>query len=298
MLIVPQSPIDIVETNVPEYETNIDIYIPENNKVYNKDDETQYGDTIYKCMKDGTTGIEPGTNSLIWYPQSKTNRHRIFDAKMSSGTSNLNSIQYKFNVGDVDTVAFFGLVAQSVRVIIRSADTTVMYDRTIQTHTRYAANWYDWTYVKAQQKKAIHFLNMPMIYNATMEVIIDNGQSIAECSHLAFGTSRDFGITLREPAPIVSVRNIIPKTKNEKGVIITDNSMTYKRIVANVLLKNQNLDEIIEQIKLLNAEAMLFLADEREEGFASLLEFGYFKDFDMPIGLETTVYQIEIEGVV
>ncbi len=298
MLIVPQSPIDIVETNVPEYETNIDIYIPENNKVYNKDAETQYGDTIYKCMKDGTTGIEPGTNSLIWYPQSKTNRHRIFDAKMSSGTSNLNSIQYKFNVGDVDTVAFFGLNAKSVRVIIRDANDNILYEQTRETIIRFVTNWYDWTYTKAKERKAAHFRNLPMVYNATMEVIIDNAETTATCTHIAFGTSTDIGITLLNPSPIVSVRNIIPKTKNDKGVVITDKSMTYKRVVANVLVSNDLIDEIQEQLDLLNAQVCLFIADEREEGYASLLIFGLYKDFDIPIGYEKSIYQIEIEGVV
>ncbi len=298
MLIVPQTNIDIVSSNVPDVEVGIEEYNPNENKTYNLDDEVQYKDTIYKCLKDNTSNTVPGTNSLIWSAQSKTNKYRMFDAFMSSGTSNANSIQYKFNVGDVDTVAFFGLVAQSVRVIIKDANENILYDKKIETSVRHATNWYDWTYIKPKERKALHFRGLPMVYNATMEIIINNGSSIAECTHLAFGTSMDLGITLLNPSPIVSVRNIIPKTKNDKGIVLTSKSLTYRRVVANVMIENELIDEVQDQLDLLNAEACLFIADEREQGYASLLIFGLYKDFDIPIGYEKSVYQIEIEGVV
>ncbi len=298
MLIVPQATIDISSTNVPNYDTALDIYVVEDSKVYNTEDETQYGDTIWKCLKNDTVDVTPGTDSLVWSAQSKTNKYRCFDAFMSSSTKNNNSIYYKFNIGDVDTVALFGLNAQSVRVVIKDADGNTQYDETVQTLSRYVTNWYDWTYTKAKEKKSIHFRNLPMIYNATMEITIDNTGTTAECSHMVFGTSMDIGITLLNPSPIVSVRNIIPKTKDSKGVVTTTNSMTYKRVVANVLVENDLIDDIQIQLDILNAQACLFLADEREEGFSSLSIFGLFKDFDIPIGYQKSVYQIEIEGVV
>ncbi|MGE4517321.1 MAG: hypothetical protein AB7D96_10720 [Arcobacteraceae bacterium] len=297
MLIAPQTDILIVGSNVPEYESGIHIYSEEPTKVFVVDEETQHGDTVWKCLKANTSNIEPGSNSLYWKATRKTNRHKLFDPRRSYATTNPQTIEYTLTVGDVDTVAFLGIDAETIRVVIKDYDGVVRYDHTIEAKNRNVSNWYDWTYVKARQRPAVHFTNLPMIFNATMEITIDNNQADARCTHMAFGTSMDLGITLIDPSPTIGTRNIIPKTKEADGSVKTDNSLTYKRITAYVMVENKRVDDVYEQVDVLNGTPCLFIVDEREKGFASLLAFGFFKDFDIPIGYQKSVYQIEIEGV-
>ena len=297
MLIAPQATIDIKSTNVSEYEADIDVYDELASKVYAVDELTQLGDTVWKCLKATTQDITPGTNNLIWKAERKTNRYKIFDPRRSYSTINAQSIKYTLNVGDVDTVAFFGIQAKFIKIVVKDANGDERYNHTIEATVRPVSNWYDWTYVKAQRRAAVHFTKLPMIYNATMEVTIDNDLADAKCTHMAFGTSMDWGITLINPSPTLGTRNLISKSKESDGSVKTDNSLTWKRITANVLVDNERVDSVFELVEIYNGVPCLFIVDEREKGFSSLLVYGFFKDFDIPIGYQMSEYQIEIEGV-
>jgi len=295
MLIVPRDEVNIIYSNIPEIDPNIEIY--DETKTYSLDDIVQHQGYIYESIKEDNRD-EPllNSNSLSWMKISRTNKYKMFDDKLSTSTSFKDILIYEFIADDVDTICFFNLVAKNVKVEIYSYDELV-YTKEESTYIRYVSNWWEWTVQKAKQKTIIYFNELPSFYNAKLKVTIQNLNSIASCSSLVFGKSLDFGFTLIEPKPISSIRNLISKNKQKDGSVKIETSKTYKRVVLTVLIDVLRVDEFQQFLEKHSIEPMLFIS-ERQDNLEALIVFGFFKDFEQAIGLNFSQYQIEIEGIV
>ncbi len=75
------------------------------------------------------------------------------------------------------------------------------------------------------------------------------------------------------------------------------NSRLYKRVVLNVVVESSRVTEIQNILEDYTVTPCLFVGVERDD-LNALTVFGYYKDFDKPIGLDYTQYQIEIEGII
>lgn len=297
MILVPtQLPI-ILNSNISQIESGITVFIT--GQSYSLGVEVQKGEDIFESLKANNTDIPIAeTTSLSWAFKRKTNYKRMFDDKMSSTTANLSEIHYELLVSDIDIVCFFGLIATSVKIQLFDYLNNLRYEKTMETYTRDISDWARWTSAKATYKNIAFFKDIPIIYNATLKFTILNPSSTAICSHIVFGESVDLGITLAEQKPSSSIRNIISKDKQSDGTVVTTNSMTYKRITAAVLLDTKRASEVQGILEKYTTTPALFIADDREGGIDALVCFGYHKDFDMPIGLDKTEYQLEIEGII
>jgi len=295
MLVVPRDETNIIYSNVPELDSNIELY--DSNKIYSLDDIVQYQGYIYESIKEDNND-EPllNSNSLSWMKISRTNKYKMFDDLLSTTTSFKDKLIYEFLVDDIDTVCFFGLVAQNVKIELYSYDELV-YTKEESTYMRYVSNWWEWSVQKAKQKNIIYFNEIPSFYNAKLKVTIDNNGSFASCSHLVFGKSLDFGFTLTNPKPTSSIRNLVSKNKQKDGSVRIEASKTYKRVVLNVLIDVLRIDEFAQFLEKHSLEPMLFIS-ERQDNLEALIVFGFFKDFEQAIGLNFSEFQIEIEGIV
>lgn len=295
MLVVPKDEVIINTSNVPDIEDGIIVYAAGS---YGLGDIVQMGEDVFESLKaDNTDTPVAGTTTLSWKFVRKTNKYLMFDAFMSTATQNNTEITYELTTYDIDTVAFFGLQATSVKVELVKNNIT-LYSKTIETYIREVSNWKEWTIQRPRFRRIVYFRNIPFSYEATLKITISNPTSVAKCSHCTFGVSKDLGITLLEPLPVSSIRNLISKEKQADGSVLTTNSMTYKRVVMNVLLNTDRVTEVQEFLEEYTVEPLLFIGDERDKGIEAICAFGIFKDFDMPIGLDYTEYQIEIEGIV
>ena len=296
-VVVPESVV-VKSSNVPVIEVGITVWAT--GQIYALGVEVQKGEDIFESLKANNTDTPaPETTTLSWAFKRKTNYKRMFDNSMTSYTSNSNTIYYELTTNDIDIVAFFGLEATSVEVELIGYNNTIIYPKkTVELYTRPVSDWANWTTSRAEFRKTAFFRDIPFVYNATLKITITNLNGTAKCAHCVFGMSRDLGVTLADPKPISSIRNIIDKSRQADGSIKTENSMTYKRVVANVLLDTSRVSEVQNFLELYTVTPALFVADEREGGIDCLLIFGIYKDFDMPIGLDNTEYQLEIEGVI
>lgn len=297
MYIVVPEPVEVISSNVPTIEAGIAVFTTGQN--YDLGVEVQKGEDIFESLKANNTDAPIAqTTSLSWEYKRKTNYKRMFDSSMTSYTSNDIEISYDLRTNDIDIVSFFGLEATSVKVELYGYGNTQLYSKEIELYTRAVTDWQNWTIARPEFRKTAFFRDIPFTWNGTLKITISNLNGLAKCSHCTFGMSKDLGITLADPKPISSIRNVISKEKQADGSVITENSMTYKRVVANVLLDTSRASEVQNILEQYSITPSLFVADEREGGIDCLLVFGIYKDFDMPIGLENTEYQLEIEGVI
>lgn len=296
MYVVVPEPVIINATNISIVESNIAVWAE--NQVYTLGVEVQKGEDIFESLKEDNLDTPVAeTTTLEWQYKRKTNYKRMFDNSLTSTTENEDYITYTLTTNDIDAIAFFGLEATTVKVELRGYNNILIYEKEIDLYTRTVSNWSNWSTSRAEFKKTAYFREIPFIWDGKLTITITNLNGIAKCSHCVFGMSRDLGITLIDPKPVSSIRNIIDKSRQSDGSIRTENSMTYKRVVANVLLDTSRASEVQNFLEVYTVTPALFVADEREGGIDCLLIFGIYKDFDMPIGLDTE-YQLEIEGVI
>lgn len=296
MLVVPRDEVVVLSSNVPEIEDGIEVYEPE--KIYSLGDVVQMQDCVFESIKDENDSAPiREKNSLSWLYKRKTNRYKVLDSYMNTSTSIDNEMIYEFAVNDVDTICFFGLIAENVKIEIFNSDDELVYEDQKTTYTRYVSNWYEWTVQPGTYKRIIYFRNVPNFYQARLKVTLSLQGGVVSCSHIVYGKSIDFGMTLIDPKPTSSIRNLVAREKNNDGIVKVSNSLIYKRVALNILIDTSRVSEIQAFLEENSIEPMLFIGVEKDD-YDCLTAFGFYKDFEQPIGLDYSQYQIEIEGIV
>lgn len=297
MLIVPREKIILQSTNA-ENDENIEAY--NNTKNYALDAIVKANNNIYKSLKANNLGNAPKEEktSLEWEYLGKTNAYKMFDDYINTITKNNENITCEFLVDDIDTLAFFNLEALNVEVWLFSSQGIELFYQKKEAYKRYVYNWLDWTIQKPIFEKILYFKGLPIALNCRLKIKINNSNSEAKCGFFMCGRSLDLGLTLIDPKPTSSIRNLVSKEKINEDLTVFKNSKLYKRVVLNVLVESDRISDIQNILEMFSLTPCLFVGVEGSDEYNALTVFGYYKDFDKPIGLNKTSYQIEIEGII
>ncbi len=303
MIIAPKEEAVISASNVNVIEHGTTVW--SSTGIYLVNDVVQVNGTthkIFKAIKDGGQVISPALDVNVdgvgtyWFEVGATNYKRAFNELSTSKCVNTNTIYYKFSASHINLLYLSGLVAKSVQIVVTNLDTaTVVFDETINTLNREVFDWFDWTYAQPTQTTEL-FKRLPLIYNASIEVTIDNTGSDAQVGHIVYGRSRSYGLSLIDPAPTSSMRSVTSKSRDEFGNIITRRKIRFRRMKINCLIDSHSIDFIQDRLNELADTACIFVGDEEDGGYRALLIYGELKDHDMPISVKKTKYQLEVEG--
>ncbi len=289
--------IEILDSNIAEIEEGIDVFI---STTYALNDIVQKDGDIFKSLKDNniSTPIKETTN-LEWKYKGKVNYSRMFDPYQNTQTINQDSIEYTIKTDYINAIGFFNLEAASVTVEAFDLENKSLYIKTKKAYQRDVTDTIITLFTaKRKYKKTVIFNDLPFFKTAKLKIIISNPDTLAKCGHFVHARMIDLGITLADPKPISSIRNLISKEKNEDGIVITTNSMTYKRVVANIICNTEKASYIQDFLEDYTTTYGLYIADEREGGIDALAVYAIYKDFDMAFGVNITQYELELEGVI
>lgn len=305
MIIAPKTEINLLDTNIAQVEDGIDVWDSDTDYAVNAVVQVN-GDTnrLYEAVQAVPKGTDPVVDvnpvsgiGTYWFDRGATNYMRAFDAMGSSRTSNADEIYYKFGISDIDTLMLDSISnVRSIRVVVtNNVDSTIKLDKTYDMSFRDVYDWYDWTYAPTEFKKSFYVI-LPMIYDATLEVYIDNSNTTVEVGHIAYGRSKKFGLTLISPNPTSTMRGVTSKTRDKFGNIVTRRRARYKRMTITCSINSDAVDIIEGRLNDLADTPAIFVGDEREGGYTALLIYGELKDHDMPISVSRTQYQLQVEG--
>ena len=306
MRIAIRADVDINDTNIDQTEAGIDVW--DSGTDYVLKDVVQVNGTtnrIYQAVQDAPAGNDPVADvnpetgiGTYWFDRGATNYMRAFDELSSSKCSHDDSIYYKFNISDMDTLMIDGIRnAATIRVIVKDAanDDAVRMDKTFDIRIRSVYDWFDWTFIPNECERNF-YLHLPVIYNSTLEVYIDNDSNNIEAGHIAFGRSMNFGLSLIDPSPTVSMRGTSSKSRDDFGNIKTRRKARYKRMSITCAVTTRAVDLIEERLNWLADQPAIFIGDERDGGHRALLLYGELKDHDMPISAVMSKYKLDVEG--
>ncbi len=307
MLVAMRIEPDIVSSNISSSESGI--------SAWDKDTDYAIGDVVqgatdtnklYRALQ-ASKSVKPeddvNINSGIgsrWMDYGATNYYRAFDALSSSKCSHASKISYKFKTSDVNVLMLGNVDASEVNIKVTKADddgnyTIVLLDVTESLQARMVYDWYDWTYAKSERVRN-YFKILPMGFDTQLEVTL-TGTNIS-VGHIVYGQGISVGLSLANPAPTTSNRSITAKSRDEWGNIVTRRKIRYKRMTINCMIDSIAIDTIQDRIERFVDTPCVFVGDERDGGYKSLLIYGELKDHDMPIGIVKTSYQLEVEGYI
>jgi len=312
MIIAPRTKANILSSNIAEEEAGIAVYDSSKDD-YTTGDLVQVTSPYYRkyeaiqAVPKGDTNplarpendVNPVTGiGTYWFDRGATNYMRAFDELGSSKCSNSDEIYYKFSISDIDVLMIDAIEnVKTIRVVVtkNDDDSTVAFDKTFDMSFRDVYDWQDWTYAPTEYRRSF-FVLLPLVYDATLEVYIDNPDNVVAVGHIAYGRSKNFGLTLIEPNPTSSMRGITSKSRDKFGNIITRRKARYKRMSISCIIDSFAIDIIQNRLNDLADTPAIFVGDERDGGYKALLIYGELKDHDMPISVAKTTYQLEVEG--
>lgn len=259
---------------------------------------------IYQSLSSGNQGNYPPLDVLEavpkWVDIGATNRWKCFDNSVGTLTENADSITYTIVPGTVfDSIAFLGLVGQSVQIKLTDATDGVVYDETVNlldmipTGTAADMDWYAYFFSDIRQTAEVARPGISLYLNTTVEITITYTGGTAKAGGIILGTQMTLGETLYSPQ--VGIRDYSIKGTDDYG-----NPQIVERAYANkgtfdLIIPKASIAYIRNVLASYRATLLLWIgADDHEE----TIIYGFFKEFNMVIAYpDFAECSIEVEGI-
>lgn len=202
---------------------------------------------IYESRVNTNVGNTPATSPTQWLKIGSTNRMAMFDQRVSSRTTNANTIVQTFALGvAADSLIFKRLVAQSVTVQITDPVDGAQDPVTINLVSDGGIDdYWEYCFSPVLLDTGALFLDLPPYVNATITVTIDNTGGTAECGLCHVGMS--FGAGASEWGLEKGIDDYSIKDTNQYGdAALVEGE--YSEVMNFVVHVDRNYSSAFEQL--------------------------------------------------
>ena len=286
-IIVPKS-INLISSNVPE-----STYAEWSNAA-----SYLIGDTVYLTLEsDGitertphkkyeaitdNTGKYPADNPTDWLDLGATNKWAMFDGFVSSATSQANAISVSLSAQKIDSVCLFGLVAETVQIVIK-AGTTVLSDETINLKDAVTSSWSEYFFSEIVYQDLLIRDISALYLNLTIDITINPLDNLAACGHCVVALKKDLGLTMLGAS--ASISDYSRKTTNEFGETEFIQRPFAKTLDIDLYIKHNSdakqFDRVHKILSAVRATPLVFNANNSTTTRDSFVTYGYYKNFDL-----------------
>ena len=293
MRITKNSIVSFVTSNLEE---NTPVWVMEN--FYDYTNEVLYEDYIYKYTGENNTNTEINpTLSDKWTRIRPSNKIALLDNKPSTKSIRMNKIEVSFISKGYDKLAFLNVIAKNIIVEIipfgytkaqKTIPVRLLNTKLITTLREFATEELQWS------KTA--YVNLPIVYNATIKVTIENEGNIAQCGHLISGNSFYVGSTNFD------INLGLSSFKNKKLDDFGEYSYINRGIADvddfKITFDTSKVGIIKQKIKEMDGLLLLFTIIENKISTQNIVNFGYWEDFYILIsGPVKSEANLKIQGV-
>ena len=172
---------------------------------------------IYECIF-AHSNHHPGTDPArltYWIEVGATNRWRPFDGKMSDPASYAGTITMTLTPTALcDSLAFFGLSASSVTVVVKSGSTVVSTSSVSLIDRTDATDWFSWFFDEIRYDTEALILTFSASLGNTIEITIA-GSGTLQVGEIVLGRNRQLGTPLLGTEP--GIRDYSRKERDDFG---------------------------------------------------------------------------------
>jgi hypothetical protein len=254
---------------------------------------------VYRSVQGSNTGNDPTTDAGTWWVNySATNKWKAFDQTISDSVVNATNIMYEVTTTQrCSHVAFFGLKASNVRVHVKDALGTSVYDETKAVlDTSAITDWYSYFVADIDFETEMLFEDIPAFTGYTIKVTVQAPSSgTAEVGQIVFGKNEILGKTT--VGTEIGFRSFSIKRQDDFGnLTITQRGYADKAQFQYVLDRTdvRRVKRILAQNE---ATPCVFWVDNELLKTGTFV-YGFFQDASFPLGATKCYATLDVKGLI
>jgi hypothetical protein len=287
----PVIPSRLVASNVPEDDfpawVGSTAYTTGQNRIYEH--------AIYEALGDHTSAITPDLDPTNWLRVGATNRWRMFDGSVDSGTSQAGTIEITITTGEITNgVALFNLLGTTLNVQIDDPVEGIVYDRDVLLQDNSAVtSWYAYFFEPIVQRTDVVLTDLPQYRGADINIKVDAGAGNAQIGEFVIGLVRQLGAT--NFGSSVSIQDYSRKERDQFGNTIVVERKFTKTADFDVTIETSQVFAVQNQLAKIRATPTVFIGDDAR---ASTVIYGFFRQFQIVLDNPSiSSCSIEVEGL-
>lgn len=253
---------------------------------------------IYECLA-GNTNYLPESNTIgtppKWLDMGYDNRWKMFDAVVGSQTSQATSITMTVAPGLIDSIALLDLDATEIIVTMTDPTAGVVYTETVNLITKSViVDGYTYFFEPIITDDAVVLLGIPPYSATSIAITINNPSGTAKVGTVIFGAQKYLGGT--QYSPTVGIVDYSTKTLDIFGNYSVLERAYSKRMSCELFLENTMVDDLQRSLASYRATPLVWVGVD--DGFSSMIIYGFFKSFEIVIAYPTkSTCHLDIEGL-
>lgn len=262
-------------------------------------DQRIYNHRVWEVIATSTADqpdVGAAANPPTWLDAGADNRYKMFDNIISTQTENDDTIEVSINPGTiVNAVALFGLLGNSVTVVVDDPIDGIVYNETknLQDNTL-ITNWYAYFFDAILARDSIIFDDLPTYGTASIDVTIDAGTGTAKCGELVIGQQRTLGVSNFGTG--VSIIDYSIKSTDAFGNVIIVPRAYSKRADYDVTVETAQVSAVQKSLADIRTTPTVFIGDSNRP---ETIVYGYYKQFQIVLSTPSiSSCSLEVEGLV
>lgn len=264
-------------------------------------DRRIYDHKIYEVVASSTTD-RPDTGAAAvpatWLFISATNRYKMFDISVGSGTVNSGSIDVTVTPSTVcNSVVLFDVDGASAQLIVRTAGGTIVYDQTISL-ADYSGitGYFNYYFLPILETGAteVAFIDIPNYSGASFQLIIDAGIGDASCGEMIIGQKSVLAVT--NFGTSVGIKDYSVKNIDDFGNITITTRAYSKRADYDVTVETSQVGQFNKFLASVRSTPAVYIGDpDRSE----TIVLGYYRDFSVVLSNPSiSECSLSVEGLI
>lgn len=268
---------------------------------YTLGDRRIYDHKIYEVVVSSTTD-QPDTGAAAipatWLYVSATNRFKMFDISVGSGTVNTGSIDVTIEPTTVcNSVVLFNVDGASAQLIVRSSDDTIVYDETKSlvdyTDINSYFNYYFFPIAETGATE-VAFIDIPNYVGASFQLIIDGGATDASCGEMIIGQNTTLAVT--NFGTSVGIKDYSVKTIDDFGNITITQRAYSKRADYDVTVETRQVGQFNNFLASIRSTPAVYIGDPNR---SETILLGYYRDFSVVLSNPSiSECSLSVEGLI
>lgn len=261
-------------------------------------DKCTYEHKLYECLVNNTDA-QPDLNTTgtpaKWLDLGYSNRWKMFDSKNGSKTTQATSITLTVEPGIVDSLAFLGLSAASVSVVMTDPTEGVVFNRSLGlVDTSSIVDWYTYFFESGEISDTVVMTDIPPYGDASLAITISAPGETASIGSLVFGAQKYIG-EIQHGADI-GIIDYSKKDVDSFGNYTIIERAFSNRFSCDLIISNALVDDLRKALTTYRATPVVWVGTDNL--LSSLTVYGFYKSFRIVVQYPThSTCTLEIEGL-
>lgn len=251
---------------------------------------------IFQSLQDSNTGNDPSEAANVdvyWRDVSATNRWKPFDGLSSKQAVGTDSITYTLdNLGMVDGIAFFGLVAETVRVEIVN-DSVTVYDQTISlSNSGDVIDAYTYFFEPFSFISKLIAPEIPPYTAATYNITIA-GSGTVKVGQISLGRDRYIGKTLFGTG--LGINDFSRTERDDFGDVSFKRGNSFRTVDFEVSLDTSAAERAFDMLDGIRSQGAVFYAGDSTDKYGTTV-FAFFTGLKLTLsGPQESDFSLQVE---